>query len=163
MKIGNGKLRVGILGVCNKNEKELSIKSLEELAEATLRFYPLDKIFSIPYINSIEGTHFPNLYIIKENEGLDIISVIKRWIKPTYDPIRNTIYSIFNPEIFAHELGHVAGLEHVSKGCGQKKCSELKYARVCPHSRYIMGCAGTLEKRTGIFSQEELKKLEGYF
>ena len=167
MKIGNGKLKIGIWGLYGQNEKKISIQELEKLAADTLKIYPLDNIFCAIFFQKIKNTFISNFLLnkneIKNERNLDILSIIGRNIKPRYSLKERVVYSTPEPGIFAHELCHTIGLEHISSECGKKeKCLDLIDARVCQFSKYIMGCAGTFDK-TGNFSYTELKKLGEMF
>ena len=168
MKIGNGPLEFGVVGVSDNGE--LSIPILKELAIQTLNIYPLGEILSVTDIEIVKGNKndlgfLPNDMLgeirareIKSEKNLDVVGIIRKNIfsRASY----NILYSQQNHKILAHELGHILGLQHPSFSCSGPVCiRNIADRETCPYTGYIMGCELDNEGEKD-FSPENIEKLE---
>lgn len=121
MKIGNGKISLGIIG-----RQQIPVDNLVDLVTKTLIINPLGEIFGDVLFDSSPVSDLmtigeANQYGFFEWEILDKMKrkvdctglIIERKRKQgslNYD--RKSLCSTNHPEVLAHELGHFLGLEH---------------------------------------------------
>lgn len=168
MKIGNGPLEIAILGISEDEDDKFSLSELRELAESGLDIHPLGKIFGVTFIDSLVGPGtffgFPfemeAIKKIKSKNNIDLPVIVKRRCQDEYVIKEGFIYCEPNPLLLAHELGHSLGLKHPSFKCGTH-CSEDYMRNRCPHSKYIMGCAGSFRDNAD-FSPTDADELKNF-
>ena len=160
------KIRLGIIGFTYKWQQKLSVADLERLGKNALGFYPLSNIFTISAIKTrkVCGKYWPSKDSIESEEidgmkkDTEVIAIIRRRNLCWADTDEKKVYSIDNPIVTAHELGHIVGLKHPSSKCNYGECSE-EYFKQCPYSENIMGC-NPLSKEVREFSSKDINQLE---